>query len=138
MQRFFYICHKALRFIIYCIFPKHACVFIAAKNSFIQKKRRLYHFASKHAFDIDGLGPKIIDALLNADLIATCDDIFTLKRGDLLALPRFAEKSADNLLLSIEKAKNVTLARFIISLSISNVGEETAYLLADNFETIKN
>ena len=104
------------------------------KNSFIQKKRRLYHFVSKSAFDIENLGPKIIDALLNANLISTYDDIFTLKKGDLLALPRFAEKSVDNLLTSVEKAKNVTLSRLIISLSIPNVGEETAYLLAQNFQ----
>ena len=107
------------------------------KNSFVQKKRRFYHFASKQAFNIDGLGPKIINALLNAGLITTYDDIFTLKKGDLLVLPRFAEKSVDNLLVSIEKAKNVTLPRFIISLSIPNVGEETAYLLVDNFRIIE-
>jgi len=104
------------------------------KDSFIQKKRRLYHFTSKHAFDIDGLGPKIIDALLNANLISAYNDIFTLNKGDLLALPRFAEKSVDNLLSSIEKAKNTTLPRLIISLSIPQVGEETAYLLAQNFQ----
>jgi DNA ligase (NAD+) len=103
------------------------------KNSFVQKTRRLYYFAGKQAFDIDGLGPKIIDALLHANLISAYDDIFTLKKGDLLALPRFAKKSVDNLLNSIEKAKNVTLPRLIISLSIPNVGEETALLLAENF-----
>ena len=106
------------------------------KNSFIQKKRKLYHFVSKHAFDIDHFGPKVIDALLEAELIATYDDIFTLKKGDLLALPRFAEKSVDNLLSAIEKAKNVSLPRLIISLSVPQVGEETAYLLADNFGSI--
>jgi DNA ligase (NAD+) len=103
------------------------------KNSFVQKKRCLYHFVSKGAFDIDHLGPKIIDALLQAGLISSYDDIFTLKKGDLLAMPRFAEKSADNLLASIEKAKNIALPRLIISLSIPNVGEETAYLIAENF-----
>lgn len=108
------------------------------KNSFIQKKRKLYHFVSKIAFDIDGLGPKIIDALLKAELVATYDDIFTLKKGDLLALPRFAEKSVDNVLNSIEKAKNVSLPRLIISLSIPNVGEETAYLLAQQTGSITN
>ena len=107
------------------------------KNSYLQKKRKLYHFAGKHAFDIDGLGPKIIDALLEAELIATYDDIFTLKKGDLLALPRFAEKSVDNLLASIAKARNTTLPRFIISLSIPNVGEETAILLSNEFESIE-
>jgi DNA ligase (NAD+) len=108
------------------------------KNSFIQKKRKLYHFVSKIAFDIDHLGPKVIDALLAAELIATYDDIFTLKKGDLLALPRFAEKSVDNLLLAIDKSKKVTLPRLIVSLSIPNVGEETAFLLAKEFESIES
>ncbi len=107
------------------------------KDSFIQKKRKLYHFASKHAFDIEGLGPKVIDALLDAELIATYDDIFTLKKGDLLTLERFAEKSADNLISAIEKAREVTLARVIIALSIPNVGEETAVLLAREFGAIE-
>ncbi len=106
------------------------------KNSFIQQKRRLYHFCSKIAFDIDGLGPKIIDALLEHELISSSADIFTLKKSELLELPRFAEKSVDNLLASIEKARKVPLARFIISLSIPHVGEETAYLLAEKFRTI--
>lgn len=104
------------------------------KNSFVQKKRKLYHFASKIAFNIDGMGPKIIDALLEAELISSFDDIFTIKKGDLLALERFAEKSADNLLESIEMSREVTLPRLIISLSIPNVGEETAYLLAEKLQ----
>jgi DNA ligase (NAD+) len=104
------------------------------KNSFVQKKRKLYHFVSKQAFDIEHLGPKVIDALLEAELVSTYDDIFTLKKGDLLALPRFAEKSVENLLASIDKSRQVTLARFIVSLSIPQVGEETALLLAKNFQ----
>ena len=108
------------------------------KNSFLQKKRKLYHFVSKAAFDIDHLGPKVIDALLEGGLIATYDDIFTLKKGDLLALPRFAEKSVDNLLQAIEKSKKISLARFIISLSIPQVGEETAILLAQNCGSLTN
>lgn len=103
------------------------------RNSFAQQRRKFYHFVSKHAFDIDGLGPKIVDALLESGLVTSFDGIFTLTRGDLLALPRFAEKSVDNLLSAIEKAKKVTLERFLIGLSIPQVGEETAHDLADHF-----
>jgi DNA ligase (NAD+) len=94
------------------------------------QKRKLYHFVSKKCFNIDGLGPKIIDALMDNGLIATFDDIFTLKKGDLLALPRFAEKSVDNLLETIEKGRNVSMARLIAALSIPQVGEETAIDIA--------
>lgn len=110
------------------------CVF---KNSSAQLRRKLYHFVGKHAFDIEGCGPKVIDALLDNHLIATASDIFSLKKGDLMALPRFAEKSVDNLLESIGKAKKVTLPRFIFALSISQVGEETAYDLAEHFGSIE-
>jgi DNA ligase (NAD+) len=107
------------------------------KNSFIQKKRKFYHFASKHALDIDHLGPKVLDQLIEAKLISSYDDIFTLKKGDLLSLERFGEKSVDNLLSSIENARNTTLARFVIALSIPQVGEETALLLAKEFGSIE-
>src|SRR3989338_2984889 len=116
--------------------PGQAAWRCVSKNSYSQFKRKLYHFVGKHCFDIDGMGPKIIDALLDNELISSYGDIFTLKRGDLLALPRFAEKSVDNLLSSIEKAKVVELPRLINSLSIPHVGEETAYLLAENFRTL--
>ena len=107
------------------------------KNSFSIQKRRFYHFVSKHAFDMEGLGPKIINVLLEQKLITTFDDMFTLKRGDLLELPRFAEKSVDNLLESIEKARTVSLPKFLTGLSIPQVGEETAYDLAGHFGTIE-
>lgn len=100
-------------------------------------RRRLYHFASKHALDIDGLGPKVIDLLVEHNLVSTYDDFFTLEKGDLLPLPRLAEKSADNLIASLEKAKKVELPRLIIALSIPQVGEETAYDLAATFGTIQ-
>ena len=99
-------------------------------------RRTLYHFTSKHALDIEHLGPKNLDLLLDAGLIASRADIFTLKKGDLLELPRFAEKSADNLLASIEKARTVPLERFVVSLSIPEVGEETARDLATHFGSI--
>ncbi len=103
------------------------------KNSFAQQKRKFYHFVSKKAYDIEHVGPKNIDMLLEHGLIADFADIFTLKRGDLLALPRMAEKSVDNMLSSVEKARKIAFARFIISLSIPQVGEETANDLADHF-----
>jgi DNA ligase (NAD+) len=104
-----------------------------AANSLEQHKRKLYYFTSKKCFDIDGLGPKIIDLLLEHGVISTYDDIFTIKREDLLALPRFAEKSADNLILSIENSRKIILPKFLASLSIPQVGEETAYDLAKHF-----
>jgi len=106
------------------------------KKCSAKDRRRLYYFTSKAAFDIDGLGPKIIDLLVDNNLVAGRPDFFTLKKGDLLSLPRFAEKSVDNLLASIEKAKNVELWRLIVSLSIPQVGEETAYDLANHFGSV--
>lgn len=116
--------------------PGQAAWRCVEKNSFAQVKRRFYHFVGKHAFDIDGMGPKIVDLLLEQGLIGGFHDIFTLKRGDLLALPRFAEKSVDNLLASIERAREVSLPRLLIALSIPQVGEETAHALAEHFRTI--
>lgn len=103
------------------------------KNSFGQQKRKFHHFVSKKAFSIDGLGPSIIDVLLEENLISSYDDIFSLKKGDLLLLPRFAEKSVDNLLESIEKAREVELPKFLVGLSIDQVGEETTIDLAKHF-----
>jgi DNA ligase (NAD+) len=100
-------------------------------------RRVLYHFTSKHAFDIEHLGPKNLDLLLDAGLIDSRADIFTLQKGDLLALPRFGEKSADNLLSAIAKRRTISFDRFIVSLSIPEVGEETARDLASHFETIE-
>lgn len=118
--------------------PGQAAWRCVSKNSFAQQKRKFYHFVSKKAFNMDGCGPRIIDTLLDNGLIVNYDDIFTLKRGDLLSLPRFAEKSVDNLLKSIEDSRKVTLNRFIVSLSIPQVGEETAIDLAKNFDTLEN
>jgi DNA ligase (NAD+) len=108
-----------------------------SKDSFAQKRRKFYHFVSKKAFDMDGCGPKIIDVLLNNNLIADFADIFTLKKGDLLSLPRFAEKSVDNLLASVEKARHISLPKFLVGLSISQVGEETAIDLAKHFGALE-
>ena len=107
------------------------------KDSFEQQKRKFHYFTSKKCFDIDGLGPQILNLFLESGLISTFDDIFTLKKGDILNLPRFAEKSADNLIVAIEKARKITLARLLASLSIPQIGEETAYDIARHFGTIE-
>ncbi len=114
--------------------PGEAAWKCVSTDSFEQQKRKFYYFVSKKCFDIDGLGPKIIDVLLENNLVTDFSDIFRIKRGDLLALPRFAEKSVDNLLEAIQKKKTITLARFLTSLSIPQVGEETAYDVARYFQ----
>ncbi|MCX6723317.1 MAG: NAD-dependent DNA ligase LigA [Candidatus Staskawiczbacteria bacterium] len=107
------------------------------KNCFAQKRRNFYHFVSRTAFNMDGLGPKIIDRLLDEGLVQTPADLFELKEGDLSGLERFAEKSAENLIKSIKEKNEITLSRFIYALGIRNVGEETAIDLAKHFGSIK-
>ncbi len=113
--------------------PGEAAYRCVDRGSYELQRRKLQYFASKAAFDIEHMGPKVIDLLLQENLIQTPVDIFTLEKGDLLALPRMGEKSVDRLIASIEKARSVTLARAITGLSIDGVGEETAELLADTF-----
>jgi DNA ligase (NAD+) len=108
------------------------------KNSFEQQKRKFQHFVSKQALNIVDLGPKIIETLLKENLISEYADIFTLEKGDLLALPRFAEKSVGGLLSAVSLARKTTLPRLLIGLSIPQVGEETAYDLAEHFGSISN
>jgi DNA ligase (NAD+) len=100
---------------------------------FAVQERNLDHFVSRAAFDIDGLGPKIVEHLLDAGLIRDAADIFQLKEGDLVPLERFAEKSAKNLVEAINYKKKITLPRFIYALGIRNVGEQTSRALSDNF-----
>lgn len=95
--------------------------------------QRLGHFVSKDAFDIDGLGEKIIEQLLNEGIIADAADFFALQEGDLEPLERFAEKSAKNLVESIQGHKVVSLSRFIYALGIRHVGAITANDLAVHF-----
>lgn len=99
-------------------------------------RRRLYHFVSKHAFNIDGVGPRVLDLLLEEGLIKEPADLFTLKIGDLIDLPGFKEKAARNVVEAIETARTVELGRLLVALSIGNVGEETARLIAGHFGSI--
>ena len=107
------------------------------KNSFTQLRRRMAYFTSKGAFNIEGLGPKIVEALMKAELVSSPDNFFTLKKGDLLNLEHFAEKSADNLLTAIDERRSITLARFLTALSIEHVGEETAIDIAGALGSIE-
>ncbi|HEX7685598.1 MAG TPA: NAD-dependent DNA ligase LigA [Trinickia sp.] len=101
-----------------------------------QRKRSLEHFAQRRALDIDGLGEKIIDQLVEQNLVRTPADLFNLGFSTLAALDRFADKSAQNLIDSLEKAKHTTLARFIFALGIPDVGESTAKDLARHFGSL--
>ena len=105
------------------------------KDCFAQQLERLYHFVSRPAFDIVGLGPKIIEQLQREDLIKNPADFFSLSEDDLRPLERFAEKSAQNLIEAIQKSKTIPLAKLIYALGIRHVGEETAILLS---QKIKN
>ncbi|MCX7779055.1 MAG: NAD-dependent DNA ligase LigA [Patescibacteria group bacterium] len=117
--------------------PNEIDYYCSNKKCFALQRRYLYHFVSKKAFDIEHLGPKIIDQLVNEGLIKDAADIFSLTQGDLEPLERFAEKSAQNLIEAINKAKKIPLARFIYALGIRHVGEETANLLAQQITNYK-
>ena len=106
------------------------------KNSFAVVRRRFHNFVGKHALDIEGFGPRTIDQLLEKGLVQHYDELFTLTEGDLLPLEGFAEISAKKLVDSIQKARTVDLARLLVGLSIPQVGEETAIVLAEHFRSI--
>jgi len=101
------------------------------------KIKQLIHFVSKKAFDIDGLGRKIIEQLYSVGLVKDEADIFKLKQSDLAPLERFAEKSSQNIIDAIQRAKEITLARFIFSLGILHIGEVASSSIALDFSSGK-
>lgn len=103
-----------------------------------QVVERIIHFASRDALSIDGLGEKNVELFYSKGLINNFSDLFKLTKEDLLKLPRFGEKSVENLINAIEKSKHTTLARFLYALGILQVGEYAAKLLAKNFETLES
>lgn len=107
-------------------------------NCSAQVLERIMHYASRGALDIEGLGEKNVELLYNQGLIKHFVDLYTLKKEQLLELPRFAEKSAKNLIDAIEKSKKTTLARFLFALGILHVGEYAAKQLARHFENIED
>jgi len=102
-----------------------------------QRKEAIKHFASRRAMDIEGLGDKLVDALVEQGLVKTVADLYQLKKAQLTGLERMGEKSASNLLDAIEKSRRPELWRFIYSLGIREVGEATAKALAEHFGSLK-
>ncbi len=102
-----------------------------------QRKEALKHFVSRKAMDIDSVGGKLIEQLVDREWIHTPADLFKLDLTTLTRLERMGPKSAENALASLEKAKNTTLARFIFALGIRDVGEATALNLANHFKTLE-
>lgn len=113
----------------------HRCTNVACPS---QALERIKHFVSRGAMDIDGVGEKLCQALFEADLVRDVADLYYLSREQVLGLEKMADKSAYNVLDSIEKSKNRPLARVIFALGILHVGEEYAELLAENFSSIDN
>ncbi len=102
-----------------------------------EQRRRFYHFVGKHAFDIEGMGPRTVDLLMDEGLLTNYADIFTLTEGDVEGLEGFAELASKNLIEGIQARKKISLDRFIIALSIPQVGEETARDLSAHFRTLQ-
>ncbi|MDT8894475.1 NAD-dependent DNA ligase LigA [Halomonas sp. I1] len=102
-----------------------------------QRKEALKHFASRRALDIEGLGEKLIDGLVERDWVKTPADLFALEAERLAELPRMGQKSSENLVAALDKAKATTLSRFVFALGIREVGEATAANLARHFGTLE-
>jgi len=111
----------------------HRCIGISCPA---QVKGRIRHFASKRAMDIDGLGTKLIEQLVDTGMIKDIADLYDLTKDDLAALERMAEKSAANLIEALEHSKHPALARFIYALGIRHVGEHIAQVLARNLSSL--
>ena len=105
----------------------------AGLNCPAQRQQAIRHFAARSAMDFEGLGDKLIGQLVDAALLRTPADVYTLQREQLLSLPRMGEKSADNLLAAIQASVERPLARFLFALGIRDVGEATARALAQHF-----
>ncbi|MFA5270669.1 MAG: NAD-dependent DNA ligase LigA [Patescibacteria group bacterium] len=113
----------------------HRC---ANKNCFVVQVRELEHFVSRDAFDMEGLGTKIVEQLYKEGLVHDVADLFTLEEGDIEPLERFAEKSAENLIKSIQSSKEISLDRFIYALGILHVGAQTARDLTAAFTRLED
>jgi DNA ligase (NAD+) len=102
-----------------------------------QVKERIKHFASKGAFDIEGMGAKLVDQLVEKGLLTSFADLFKLEEATLAGLDRMGDKSTENLINAIEASKRISFARFLYALGIRHAGEHVAVLLAQNFESLE-
>ncbi len=118
---------KSDEVLLYC--PNPTC--------YATERQRIIHFVSRHAFDIDGLGEKIIEQLITVGLVRTPADLFKLTPGDLEPLERFAEKKAANIVEAINARRVISLPRFLFALGIRHVGEETALRLSETFGALE-
>jgi DNA ligase (NAD+) len=114
-------------------FKDEVAYYCVNQNCFAQQKEKIIHFVSKKGFNIDGFGEKIVEQLMCSGLIKNSADIFKLTQQDLEPLKRFAEKSSQNLIKAINESKKIDLAKFIFSLGIKHIGEETVWLLSQQF-----
>jgi DNA ligase (NAD+) len=103
-----------------------------------QRKESLKHFAARRAMDVQGLGDKLIDQLVDAGLVKDAADLYALDESALMTLERMGEKSAKKLIESLERSKDTTLPRFLFALGIRDVGEATAVALAEHFGTLES
>ncbi|MDD3386745.1 MAG: NAD-dependent DNA ligase LigA [Candidatus Pacebacteria bacterium] len=118
--------------------PEQEVVWRCPNNNCFKRKIGWFkHFVSRGAFDIEGVGPKILEKFLEEGLLSLPSDLFTLKEGDILPLERFAEKSAQKIIENIQNKKSIPFSRFIYSLGIRNVGQKTSYDLAKRFNSIE-
>ncbi len=118
--------------------PEGEVAYYCTNDECLAKQReQFYHFVSRKGLDIEGLGPRIIDQLMDSDLITTPADLFTLTATDLLPLEGFAQQAANNLVAAIDAAREVPLARLIFALGIRHVGEQTSIELAKRFGSFK-
>lgn len=117
--------------------PGMAAYRCVVRGSFEERLRTLTHFAGKSALDIEGLGAKTVQLLMEHELVSEFDEFFELTYDEVLKLPSFKETSSRNLIEAIEGGRQVSLSRLLVGLSIFHVGQETATLLAQEFGTLK-
>jgi DNA ligase (NAD+) len=102
-----------------------------------QRKEQIRHFAARHAMDIEGLGERLVEQLVDRRLVETVADLYALSREQLAGLERMADKSADNLVRAIDKSKRTMLGRFLFALGVPEVGQATAQTLAQHFGSLE-